>query len=191
MLTFVGTQSSSRNGGSCCCCRWAVLHFYTFIHLSSVRINCSTEETGVFRQLRYETFKMHCLISEWASRLANWLLAEPLWKLSLLCIMHIFCNIRINYICFCTVYWASPDRVFFHVQKHFFPVKMFAGCMNGAESRQSCKLCAHLPVYGTVLAPGVSDSRWLVYSGYLLLNLVLASTTRTTKTFGDVVLKRQ
>lgn len=77
------------------------------------------------------------------------------------------------------------------MQKHFFPVKMFAGCMNGAESRQSCKLCAHLPVYGTVLAPGVSDSRWLVYSGYLLLNLVLASTNRTTKTFGDVVLKRQ
>lgn len=77
------------------------------------------------------------------------------------------------------------------MQKHFFPVKMFAGCMNGAESRQSCKLCAHLPVYGTVLAPGVSDSRWLVNSGYLLLNLVLASTTRTTKTFGDVVLKRQ
>lgn len=102
-----------------------------------------------------------------------------------------FWNIRMNYICFCTVYWASPDRVFFHVQKHFFPVKMFAGCMNGAESRQSCKLCAHLPVYGTVLAPGVSDSRWLVNSGYLLLNLVLASTTRTTKTFGDVVLKRQ
>lgn len=142
MLTFVGTQSSSRNGGSCCCCRWAVLHFYTFIHLSSVRINCSTEETGVFRQLRYETFKMHCLISEWASRLANWLLAEPLWELSLLCIMHIFCNIRMNYICFCTVYWASPDRVFTMCKNTFSQLKCSPAAWT-ALSHGSLVNCVH------------------------------------------------
>lgn len=168
------------------CCTFILL--FTFLRSE---LTAPLKKQGFLDSYGMRLLKLHCLISEWASRLANWLLAELLWNLSLLCIMHIFCNIRINYICFCTVYWASPDRVFFHVQKHFFPVKMFAGCMNGAESRQSCKLCAHLPVYGTVLAPGVSDSRWLVNSGYLLLNLVLASTTRTTKTFGDVVLKRQ
>ena len=68
---------------------------------------------------------------------------------------------------------------------------MFAGCMNGLDSRLSCKLRAHLPVYGTVLTPGASDSRWLVNNGYLILNPILASTTPTTKTFRDAVLKRQ
>lgn len=168
------------------CCTFILL--FTFLRSE---LTAPLKKQGFLDSYGMRLLKLHCLISEWASRLANWLLAEPLWKLSLLCIMHIFLEYSNELHLFLHRVLSISRQSFCHVQKHFFPVKMFAGCMNGAESRQSCKLCAHLPVYGTVLAPGVSDSRWLVNSGYLLLNLVLASTTRTTKTFGDVVWKRQ